>query len=49
VGGQCHALADLPPEMNPDAHCAGGWVGPIAVLDKCREQKIFCPHKGSNP
>jgi len=35
VGGQCHTLADLPPEMSPDAHCAGGWVGPSVGLDKC--------------
>jgi len=35
MGGQCHTLADLPPGMSPDAHCAGGWVGPSAGLDNC--------------
>jgi hypothetical protein len=26
VGGQCHALATLPPKR-PSTHCTGGWMG----------------------
>jgi hypothetical protein len=28
VGGQCHALATLPPGKRPGTHFIGGWVGP---------------------
>jgi hypothetical protein len=34
VGGQQHALATPPSAKNPSTHCAGGWVGPRAILDR---------------
>ena len=49
VGGQHHAPAVLPPEKSPGTYCTGGWVGPRAGLDGYREEKIFCPYRGSNP
>jgi hypothetical protein len=35
VGGQRHALADVPPRKSRGTHCIGGWVGPRAGLDGC--------------
>ena len=35
VGGQCHALAALPPGKRLSTYCIGGWVGPRASLDRC--------------
>jgi hypothetical protein len=35
VGGQRHALDDLPPGKRPDTHCIRGWVGPRGGLDGC--------------
>jgi hypothetical protein len=35
VGGQCHALAAVPPGKT-QYHCIGGWVGLMAGLDGCR-------------
>ena len=46
VGGKCHALAALPPEKRPGAHCTGGWVGPRAGLKGCEKPR---PHQGSIP
>jgi len=36
VGGQCHTLATLPTGKRPSIHGTGGWVGPVASLDGCR-------------
>jgi hypothetical protein len=33
VGGQCHALAVLPPGKRPGTHSIGGWVCPRASLN----------------
>jgi hypothetical protein len=33
----------LYPQVKPDTHCLGGWVGPRASLDKCGKS---CPHTG---
>jgi hypothetical protein len=35
--GQRHAPAALYPPEIPGTHCAGGWVGPRAGLDRCGE------------
>jgi len=35
VRGQRHAPAALYPWERPGTHCAGGWVGPRAGLDRC--------------
>jgi hypothetical protein len=45
VSGQLHALADLPRGKNPDTHCIGGWVGPIAgvVLFEDEENLLLLP------
>ena len=44
--GQRHALAVLYPRERPDTHCAGGWVGPRAGLDRCGKSR---PHRDSIP
>ena len=36
VGGQRHAPADLARGKRPSIHCVGGWVGPRAGADGCR-------------
>ena len=46
VGGQCHALAALPQEKRPGAHCTGGWVGPKAGLRGCEKPR---PPPGFDP
>jgi hypothetical protein len=46
LGGQRHSPAALPPGKRPGAHCAGGWMGPIAGLDGCRKSH---PPPGFNP
>jgi hypothetical protein len=38
-----------PGERTPGTHCAGGWVGPRAVLDVEAIRKILCLCRGSNP
>jgi hypothetical protein len=38
-----------PGERTPGTHCAGGWVGPRAGLEKEARVKILCPCRGSNP
>jgi hypothetical protein len=35
VRGQHRALAAFYPRKRPGTHCAGGWVGPRAGLDRC--------------
>jgi hypothetical protein len=35
VGGQRHALADLPPGKRPGTHYIGIWLGPGAGLEVC--------------
>ena len=47
--GQRQAPVPLSPEMNPRAHCRGGWVGPKAGLEKHEVKKISCAHRGSIP
>jgi len=37
VGGQCHSWAALSLGNEPGTHYTGGWVGPRAILDKCRK------------
>ena len=37
VSGQQHAPAVLYPRERPGTHCIGGWMGPRAVLDRCRK------------
>jgi len=44
-----HALAILPLERIPSTHCTGVCVGLMASLDGYGEEKIPCPHWGSNP
>ena len=39
VGGQCHALAALPPGRRPSIHCIGGWVGLRAGLEGCGKSR----------
>jgi hypothetical protein len=39
VDGQRHAPAALPPGKRSGTHCIGGWVGPRASLDVCRESR----------
>lgn len=38
---QHHALAALPPEINPGTHCIGGWVGSRARLHVRRTNYVF--------
>jgi len=42
--GQCHAPATLSLGKRPSTHCTGGWVGPMAGLDRCGKSH---PHHGS--
>jgi hypothetical protein len=46
VRGQRHALAAFYPRERPGTHCAGGWVGPRAGLDRCGKSR---PHRDSIP
>ena len=39
VGGQSHAPAALPPGKRSGAHCIGGRVGPMAVLNGCGKSR----------
>jgi hypothetical protein len=42
VGGKRYAPAALPLGKKPRTHCTGGWVGPTAGLDGCRNS---CSHR----
>ena len=44
--GQRHGPAALYLRERPGTHCTGGWVGPKAVLNRCRKSR---PHWDSNP
>ena len=44
--GQRHAPVALYPRERPGTHCAGGWVGPRAGLDRCRKSR---PPPGFDP
>ena len=46
VRGQRHAQAALYPQETPGTHCTGGWVGPMAGLDRCGKTR---PHRDSIP
>jgi hypothetical protein len=46
VRGQRHAPAAFYPRERPGTHCTGGWVGPRAVLDRCRKSR---PNRDSIP
>jgi hypothetical protein len=47
VSGQSHAPPALYPwERTPGTHCAGGWMGPRAVLDTEVREKILLPLPG---
>jgi hypothetical protein len=39
VRGQRHAPAALYPRERPSTHCTEGWVGPRAVLNRCRKSR----------
>ena len=39
VGGQSDAPADLPPRKTLVTLCTGGWVGPMAGLYECGDEK----------
>ena len=39
VGGQCHAVDDLPPGKRPNNHFTVGWVGPRAGIDGGRKSR----------
>ena len=43
MGGQCHAMAALPPGKSPGIYGTGGWVDLMAGLDKCEEGKFLSP------
>jgi hypothetical protein len=43
VGGQCHFPAALPPGKRVNTHRTGGWVGPTANMDWCKEKQLSCP------
>ena len=47
-GVRCHrhAPAALYPQERPGTHCAGGWVGPRAGLDRCEKSR---PPPGFDP
>jgi hypothetical protein len=45
-GGQRHAPAALYTPERPGTHCAWGWVGPRAGLDRCGKSH---PHRDSIP
>ena len=50
VRGQCHAPAAPYPRERPGTHCAGGWVGLRAGLDRCgksRSQRDSIPGPSS--
>jgi hypothetical protein len=51
VGGQRHLTVTLPPGKRSGTHCAGGWVGPRAILDGCGKLRTHCDSipKPSNP
>jgi len=42
MGGQSHAPVDLTLTKRNSIHCTEGWVGPRAVLDGRRQEKICC-------
>ena len=44
VNGQQHVPATLYPGERPGVHFAGGWVGPMCGLDRCRKSH---PHQDS--
>jgi len=46
VRGQCHVPAALYPGKRPSTHCTGGWVSPIAGLDRCGKSR---PPPGFDP
>ena len=46
VRGQCHAPAALYTRERPGTHCAGGWVGLRAGLDRYGKSR---PHRDSIP
>ena len=47
VRGQVHASAALYPRQRPGTHCAGGWVGPRAGLDRCGKSRPLDPGPSS--
>ena len=49
VTGQLRTLAAVSPKKRQGYLCAGSWVGLRAGLDGCGEDKIPCPHAGSEP
>jgi hypothetical protein len=46
VGGQRHVATALPPRKRHGTHCAKGWVGLRAGLDRCEKSS---PHRDSIP
>jgi hypothetical protein len=44
--GQRHVPAVVYPRERPNTHCAGGWVGPRAGLDRCEKSR---PYRDSIP
>jgi hypothetical protein len=46
VKGQRHAPAAFYPRERPSTHCARGWVGPRAGLDRCGKSRS---HRDSSP
>jgi len=46
MGVQPRTPAAFYPGKGPSSHCTGGWVGPVAGMDRCGQS---CPHWGFHP
>lgn len=49
VGGQCHAMAALPPGKSPGIYGTGGLVDLMAGLNRYEEGKFSCPPVAFEP